>query len=87
VNLEDIEPGKSYACRFEVACLLDATGTPLADMVEGARPGVYKGLGVIVMRDSENRLVRVRDVEHADHEYVVSWENCWDVDEVEWSDD
>ena len=56
-------------------------------MVEGARPGVYKGLGVIVMRDSENRLVRVRDVEHADHEYVVSWENCWDVDEVEWSDD
>lgn len=84
MNLEDIEPGKSYACRFEVACLLDKHGVPVAEICEGARPGTYTSLGVIVMRDTDNKLVKVKDVEHVDHEYVVSWENCWDVDEVEW---
>ena len=83
---EDIEPGKSYACKFKTETMVDTFGripglsdTPLAGVK------MYEGLGILVQRDTEKRLVKVQD-EKSSKEFVVSFDDIWDVDEVEWTD-
>jgi hypothetical protein len=46
---------------------------------------MYEGLGILVQRDTEKRLVKVQD-EKSSKEFVVSFDDIWDVDEVEWTD-
>jgi len=41
--------------------------------------------GVIKTRDTEQELAEIVDVNSNDT-YVVKWEDCWDIDEVEWRD-
>ena len=41
--------------------------------------------GVIKTRDSERELAELVDINSQDT-YVVKWEDCWDIDEVEWRD-
>ena len=39
-----------------------------------------------MQRDSDQRLVKLQD-EKSKKEFVVGFDDIWDVDEVEWSDD
>ena len=41
--------------------------------------------GVIKTRDTKQKLAEIVDVNSNDT-YVVKWEDCWDIDEVEWRD-
>ncbi len=85
-DIKDIEPGKSYACKFKVETMLDIHGrvpglsdTPLKG------PGLYEGFGVLVQRDIEKELVLIKD-EKSKKEFVVPFSDIWDVDDVEWVD-
>jgi len=64
MNIQDILPGNSYACKY-----LDSTGTTC--------------IGVIQTRDIENQRVKIIDPNNV--EIVLSFEDIWDVDTVEWS--
>lgn len=84
MDIRDIEPGKSYACKFKTETMLDTYGripglsdTPLKGV------GTYEGLGILIQRDSDQRLVKLQD-EKSKKEFVVSFDDIWDVDEVEW---
>ena len=86
-KMEDIEIGNSYACKFRVTTMLDELGRPAPNLsdVPLKGPGEYESLGVIKVRDSEQKLVELEDT-ITKKNFVVSWENCWDIDTVEWKD-
>jgi len=82
---EDIEPGKSYACKFKTEMMLDTFGRPpgLSDTpLKG--PGMYESFGLIVVRDSDTKLFRIQDLkgEAKGKTYTVPWTDCWDIDEA-----
>lgn len=86
MKIEDITPGKSYGCKFRVTTMLDTYGripglsdTPLKG------PGEYEGFGILQKRDSKSRMVELYDTE-ARKEFVVSFDDIWDVDEVEYTE-
>jgi len=87
IAIEDITPGESYACKFRVETMLDTLGRPapnLSDVpVKGV--GMYEGLGVLMQRDTEQRLVKLQD-QKSSKEFVVSFDNIWDIDVIEWTD-
>jgi hypothetical protein len=91
MEIKDIEPGNSYACKFKVQTFVDESGKPvdtrniqIGEKVPGL-PGEYTGFGVIRIRDTQNYLAEVWDTE-LQREWTVAWSDCWDVDTVEWSD-
>lgn len=89
MQIKDITPGESWACRFRATTFLDESGAPVLrkNLAVGeahpGKPGEYESIGVIQVRDAEKELVTVVDV-NSDQEFVVDWNNCWDVDRVEW---
>lgn len=85
IDIKDIDPGNSYACKFKVEHMLDQDGK-LSDG-EGSifELGTYQGFGVIATRDVEQRLVEVND-QASGKTFVVSWDDVWAVDDVEWVD-
>ena len=87
MDIKEITPGKSYACKFRVKTMLDQMGRPapnLSDVpIKGT--GLYEGLGVLIQRDLEKELVKLKD-EKSSKEFVVPFSDIWDVDEVEWVD-
>ena len=87
MDIKDITPGKSYACKFKVETMLDDLGRPAPNLsdVPLKGPGMYESLGVLIQRDSDKRLVKLQD-EKSKKEFVVSFDDIWDVDEVEWTD-
>ena len=87
MDIKDITPGKSYACKFRVETMLDNLGRPAPNLsdVPLKGPGMYESLGILIQRDSDKRLVKLQD-EKSKKEFVVSFDNIWDVDEVEWTD-
>lgn len=87
IAIEDITPGASYACKFRVETMLDTFGRPpgLSDVpLKGV--GTYEGLGVLIARDVDKRLVELRD-EKSKRTFVVPFEDIWDVDTVEWQEE
>lgn len=64
---------------------VDSTRLQPGETVDG-EPGWYEGLGVIAKRDVNRKLVEVVDTEYTDRTWVVNWDNCWDVDTVEWEE-
>lgn len=91
MNIEDIEPGKSYACNFKVRTFVDTAGSPvdttkigLGEKVPGF-PGDYNGFGIITKRDAANRLLEVWD-EACQRTWTVAWFDASNVDVVEWTD-
>jgi hypothetical protein len=48
-------------------------------------PGNYEGIGILLTRDIEQKLVKLRDSQ-TQIEYVVSFDNIWDIDYVNWVD-
>ena len=87
MDIKEITVGKSYACKFRVKTMLDQMGRPapnLSDVpINGT--GLYEGLGVLIQRDLEKELVKLKD-EKSSKEFVVPFSDIWDVDEVEWVD-
>ena len=89
MEIQDIKAGNSYACKFKVTVFVDEDGNPVdatnlqIGQTHPGSPGEYEGLGVISVRDLENKVVKLTDTE-TQKEFVVPFENCWDVDEVEW---
>tara|TARA_B100001057_G_scaffold449619_1_gene491011 strand:- start:267 stop:551 length:285 start_codon:yes stop_codon:yes gene_type:complete len=86
-TIENIETGKSYAAKFKVKTLLDDFGRPAPNLtdipVKGE--GWYEGLGIIQVRDSDKKLVQLKD-DKSKKEFVVPYKDLWDVDEIEWKD-
>lgn len=87
IAIEDITPGQSYACKFKVETMLDTMGRPAPNLSDQPLAGVktYEGLGILMQRDTEQRLVKLKD-EKSSKEFVVSFDDIWDIDEVEWVD-
>jgi len=85
IKIEDITPGKSYACKFRTTTMLDDLGRPAPNLsdVPLKGPGVYEGFGVLTTRDLDSRLVKLID-EKSSKEFTVSFDDIWDVDTVEW---
>lgn len=88
MKIEDITPGNSYACKFKVRTMLDTLGRPAPNLSDQplAGEGNYEGVGVLMQRDTDQRLVKLKD-EKSSKEFVVSFDDIWDVDEVEWQED
>jgi hypothetical protein len=87
IDITEITPGKSYACKFKVETMLDTFGRPAPNLSDTPLkgPGIYEGLGILTQRDMESRLVGLID-EKSKKEFVVSFDDIWDVDEVEWTE-
>jgi hypothetical protein len=85
IKIEDIEPGKSYAAKFKVETMLDTLGRPAPNLSDTPLAGVseYQSLGVLQARDMDQRLVQLKD-ERSGKEFVVPFDNLWDIDDVEW---
>lgn len=91
MQLEDIPVGESWACRFRTTTFVDAQGEPVtANLQLGqahpGRPQVYEGIGVIQVRDIENRRVQLQDTATL-RQFTVSFDDCWDADLIEWQED
>lgn len=87
IDILEVKPGESYACKFRVETMLDTLGRPAPNLSDTPLqgPGVYEGLGVLMQRDTEQRLVRLQD-SATQKEFVVSFDDIWDIDTVEWRD-
>ena len=86
IDIQDVTPGASYACKFRVETMLDEFGRPpgLSDTpLKGV--GTYEGVGVLLQRDLDQRLVKLQD-EKSKKEFVVSFDDIWDIDTVDWVD-
>ena len=87
MDIKEITVGKSYACKFKVTTMLDIMGRPAPNLSDQPLKGVgiYEGIGVLVQRDMQKELVKLKD-EKSSKEFVVPFSDIWDVDEVEWVD-
>jgi hypothetical protein len=91
MNLEDLKPGESWACKFKVVTFLDTDGNVIDKNVSVGEkhpgvPGVYESLGIIQVRDLDSNLVKLLDTK-TNKEFCVNWEDCWDADVIEWTED
>ena len=84
IKIQDVKAGKSYACKFKTEQVLDEFGripglsdTPIKGL------GWYEGFGELMQRDSEKQLVKILD-EKSKKEFVVPFDQIWDVDVVEY---
>lgn len=48
-------------------------------------PGAYESIGVLMTRDLEQKMVRLKDTVSL-MEFVVPFDNIWDIDYVNWID-
>ena len=87
MKIEDVTPGKSYGCKFKVSTMLDSNGKPAPNLSDTPLkgPGEYEGFGVIQVRDSDSRFVELYDITSR-KTFTVSFDDIWDVDEVEYVD-
>lgn len=90
MNIEDIPAGESWACRFKVTTFVDKeTGLAVQDknlqigQAHKGIPGVYESVGIIQVRDVDNKIVQLLDTV-TDYSFAVKFEDCWDVEEIEW---
>ena len=92
MDIRDIPAGESWACRFKTTTFLDSTGKPVdaknLQLVQThpGTPGVYEGVGVIQVRDMDNHRVQLQCVETL-RQFTVDFDDCWDVDTIEWVED
>jgi hypothetical protein len=91
MRIQDIPAGESWACRFRTTTFVDSDGEPIeANLQLGqAHPGtpqVYESIGVIQVRDTDNQRVQLQDTKTL-RQFTVSFDDCWDVDTVEWSEE
>ena len=87
IEIENITPGNSYACKFKVKTMLDDLGRPAPNLSDRPLAGVkiYEGIGILMQRDTEKRLVKLKD-EKSKKEFVVTFDDIWDIDDIDWVD-
>jgi len=90
MNIQDIPAGESWACRFRVTTFVDSEGAPVSTSLQPGEvhpgtPQLYEGIGIIQVRDTENRRVQLQDVDSL-AVFTVNFEDTWDVDRVEWQE-
>lgn len=88
MTIYEVEPGKSYACKFKIITMLKEDGTLPRNPTLGetfAGPGEYESLGVIKKRDVENKCVELIDTKTY-KTFVVGFDYIWDIDEAEFVD-
>lgn len=86
---EDITPGETWACKYRTTRMLDAEGTPVVNLRVGesaAGPGLHESVGVILVRDRENRRLEVRDLQDSTT-HVIDYGDAWDIDRAVIIDD
>jgi len=90
MKIENIPAGESWACRFKVTTFIDKdTGIAVEDInlqpgqAHKGIPGEYEGIGLIQVRDVENRIVQLLDTV-TNITFKVGFDFCWDVEVVEW---
>ena len=85
IDILDITPGESYACKFRVTTLLDTLGRPAPNLSDTPLrgEGEYEGIGVLVKRDLNTRRVQLHD-DASKRDFVVSFDDIWDIDVVDW---
>jgi len=85
IKIEDVTVGKAYACKFKVETMLDTLGRPAPNLSDQPLrgKGMYEGLGILAERDMNTRLVKLVD-EKTKKEFVVSFDDIWDIDTVEY---
>jgi len=88
--MEDIPAGETWACRFKTTTFIDKeSGVAVEDknLAVGAAhrgiPGEYEGVGLIQVRDTDSRIVKLLDTV-TNITFKVKFEDCWDLDTVEW---
>ena len=92
MKIEDIPVGESWACRFRTTTFLDENQKPVEaqnlqlGQAHPGTPGEYTSIGVIQVRDVENKRVQLQCVETL-KQFTVSFEDCWDIDTVEWQEE
>lgn len=84
IDIRDITPGESYACKFRVETMLDVLGRPAPNLSDQPLkgPGTYESFGFLKQRDTDRELVIIVD-EATKREFVVKFEDLWDIDTVE----
>lgn len=85
MQIQDITPGLSYACKYRVEIELDELGNPHTTLNSNKSngTGTYESIGILVQRDLDNELVVLRD-EPTGMEFVIPFADIWDIDTVEW---
>jgi|TARA_B110000858_G_scaffold116307_1_gene132789 hypothetical protein len=90
MNMEDIPTGETWACRFKTTTFIDKeSGVAVEDknLAVGAAhrgiPGEYEGIGLIQVRDIDTCIVQLLDTS-TNITFKVKFDDCWDLDTVEW---
>ena len=88
IEIEKVIVGKSYACKFFIKTACDRSGQPVLNLSgdTDTENKNYESIGIIVQRDTTNNLVRLID-KSSRLQFVVPFDNIWDVDEIEWIDE
>lgn len=93
MEINELESGASYGCKFRVQTFVDSNGKPYStrhlqpgDAVVDAKPDEYIGFGAISKRDVERKLLEIVDLENQGFTWTVSWHDVWDIDTIEWTD-
>ena len=88
--MENIPAGESWACRFKTTTFVDKESRVAVEdknLAVGAAhrgvPGDYEGIGLMQIRDVDNRIVQLLDTV-TDITFKVKFDDCWDIDKVEW---
>ena len=67
--------------------MLDENNKPITNPDTPLKgPGIYESIGIIQLRDNEKQLVKLVD-KITKREFVISYDNIWDIDEIEWISD
>ena len=84
ITPEEVNPGKTYACKFKAEMMLDDLGRPAPNLSDQPLkgPGMYEGFGLIRTRDLNTRLFEIDDIE-SNKTMIVPFDQCWDIDFAE----
>lgn len=88
---EELEPGKSYACKFQIKTYLDRNGKPrllddLPTALSDLQVGDWRSWGLISKRDTQNQLLEVED-QTVSRTWTLAWDAVWDIDVAEFKEE
>tara|TARA_B100000902_G_scaffold115594_1_gene116476 strand:- start:958 stop:1215 length:258 start_codon:yes stop_codon:yes gene_type:complete len=84
ITVENMQPGKSYACTFKVSTMLDVLGRPHPNLTDTPLAGVkeYISEGDILARDTDSQLVKVHDYK-SNKSFVVKFKDVENISETD----